>query len=574
MTNRQPAAGGGRPGHPGRRGHPGQRQQWSGQWGFIISAIGSAVGLGNIWRFPGVAYDNGGGAFLIPSLVALLTAGIPILFLDYALGHRYRGSAPLAFRRLGGRFGRWVESVGWFQVMICFFIAVYYAAILAWAASYFVFSFDQRWGEDTVGFLVGQYLQTDGVTGGFLAPVAGVMAPLALIWAVAIAVMAAGVKRGVERANTIAIPVLVIAFGVLVVRSLFLPGAADGLNSLFTPDFAALTDLSVWVAAYAQIFFSLSIAFGIMLTYASYRKRRSNLTSPGLVVAFANSSFEIMAGLGVFSILGFMARQNGQTMAELAESTEITGVGLSFMTFPKVVSEMPGAAVFGALFFGSLLLAGFTSLISILQVISGALQDKFNLSEPKAALVMGLPVALISLAAFGTKAGLANLDVVDKYTNEVGIVLSAVVMMVVVMWVYRRGREFSHHLTALSTFPVGPVWRFLVGLVAPLVLGYILVMTVLGLLGEPYGGYDRWLVNLGGWGVVGLGAAVALVLPLVAWPRDPLDFQAYPAYGSEVGAADRPPLDDADRAASARGPVGGRPRREDLDESISKGAQP
>jgi len=122
------------------------REQWTGQLGFILSAIGSAVGLGNIWRFPGVAYENGGGAFLIPYLIALVTAGIPILFLDYAIGHRFRGSAPTAFRRLGGKAGKWLESLGWFQVWICIIIAVYYAAVVAWAASYFTFSFDLRWG--------------------------------------------------------------------------------------------------------------------------------------------------------------------------------------------------------------------------------------------------------------------------------------------------------------------------------------------------------------------------------------------------------------------------------------------
>jgi NSS family neurotransmitter:Na+ symporter len=510
------------------------RQQWSGQFGFIISAVGSAVGLGNIWRFPGVAYENGGGAFMIPYLVALLTAGVPILFLDYALGHRYRGSAPLAFRRLAGRMGRWVESLGWFQVMICFFIAAYYAVILAWAASYFVFSFDQRWGDDTAGFLVATYLQTDGVTGGLMSPVVGVLAPLGVIWVVAIVVMARGVKKGVELANTIAIPVLVIAFGALVVRALFLPGAADGVGALFQPDFAALARPGVWVAAYAQIFFSLSIAFGIMLTYSSYRKRRSNLTSPGLVVAFANSSFEIMAGLGVFSVLGFMARENGQTMAELSQQAAIKGVDLSFVTFPKVVSQMPAAGIFGALFFGSLLLAGFTSLISILQVISGALQDKFGLSEAAAAVWMGLPVALVSIVGFGTRAGLPNLAVIDKYTNEVGIVFSAVAMMVVAMWVFGKGPELAFHLSALSTFKVGPIWRLLVTVICPLVLAYMLVATVRQSFLEPYGGYSWSLIGIAGWGSLALSVAVAVAMVWVPWRRDPLAFEPYPAYRAAV----------------------------------------
>ena len=134
------------------------REQWTGQVGFILAAIGSAVGLGNIWRFPGVAYENGGGAFLIPYLVALLTAGIPILFLDYTLGHRFRGAAPTAFRRIGRAVGRWTESLGWFQVAIAFVIGLYYTVVIAWALSYFVFSFDLRWGDDPAGFFVGDEL--------------------------------------------------------------------------------------------------------------------------------------------------------------------------------------------------------------------------------------------------------------------------------------------------------------------------------------------------------------------------------------------------------------------------------
>src|SRR5690606_22368540 len=165
-----------------------EREQWSGQLGFIMAAVGSAVGLGNIWRFPGVAYESGGGAFLIPYLVALLTAGIPILFLDYAIGHRFRGSAPLALRRLGGRTG---EGIGWFQVVICALIAIYYTGVLAWAGSYFVFSFDEKWGDDTRGFFTGDYLQvSDGATAPFtLDFVPGVLIPLVLMWVVTLVIL-------------------------------------------------------------------------------------------------------------------------------------------------------------------------------------------------------------------------------------------------------------------------------------------------------------------------------------------------------------------------------------------------
>ncbi len=501
------------------------REEWTGQVGFIISAIGSAVGLGNIWRFPGVAYENGGGAFLIPYLVALITAGIPILFLDYAIGHRFRGAAPTAFRRLGGPRGRWLETLGWFQVAIAFVISIYYAVVIAWALSFFVFSFDLRWGDDPAGFLLGEYLRV-GEPGFSLEFVPGVLIPLLIVWVATIVVLAAGVAKGLQRANVIALPVLLIAFLVLVVRALFLDGAAEGLNAFFTPDWAALGNPNVWIAAYSQIFFSLSIAFGIMITYASYRRRRANLTTPGLVVAFANSSFELLAGIGVFATLGFFAFQQGIAVAELEG---LTGVGLSFITFPAIVAQMPGGPIFGALFFGSLTLAGFTSLISVLQVVSAGVQEKFGLSPRSAAIVLGIVCTALSIMLFATTTGLLALDVTDQWANNIGIVASAVLMSIFVIWVFRRGPELRQHLNAVSTFKVGRVWVLLVGLVAPVVLGYMLISRIFTLIIEGYEGMPAWYLGIFGWGTVALIVIIAIVAWLIPWRESPDDFAPWPA---------------------------------------------
>lgn len=502
------------------------REQWTGQVGFILSAIGSAVGLGNIWRFPGVAYENGGGAFLIPYLIALLTAGIPILFLDYAIGHRFRGAAPTAFRRLGGIRGRWMESLGWFQVTIAFVIGLYYTVVIAWSLSFFVFSFDLRWGDDPATFLTGEYLQT-GDPGFSLEFVPGVLIPLAIVWVLAIVVLAAGVAKGLQRVNVIALPVLVIAFIILVVRALFLDGAAEGLNALFTPDWAALADPNVWIAAYSQIFFSLSIAFGIMITYASYRKRRSNLTTPGLVVAFSNSSFEILAGIGVFATLGFFAASQGVGIDKLEG---LTGVGLSFVTFPAIVSQMPGGPIFGCLFFGSLTLAGFTSLVSVLQVVSAAVQEKFGLSTRRAALSVGIVSAILSILIFSTTTGLLALDVVDQWANNIGIVASAILTTVLVLWVARKGPELRYHLDALSTFRVGRGWVLLVSVLAPLVLGYMLVSRIVVLVTEGYEGLPPWYLIVFGWGTVLVLVVGAVMMSALRWKRSPDDFTAWPDY--------------------------------------------
>ena len=511
------------------------REQWTGQIGFIISAIGSAVGLGNIWRFPGVAYENGGGAFLIPYLVALVTAGIPILFLDYAIGHRFRGAAPTALRRLGAPRARWLESLGWFQVAIAFVIGLYYTAVIAWALSYFVFSFDLRWGDDPGGFLQDEYLQR-GDPGLSLQFVPGVLIPLAAVWIATIVVLAAGVAKGVQRANLIALPVLFVAFLVLVVRALFLDGAAEGLNALFTPDWAALANPNVWIAAYSQIFFSLSIAFGIMITYASYRRRRSNLTTPGLVVAFANSSFELLAGIGVFATLGFFAFQQGVAVAELEG---LTGVGLSFVTFPAIVSQMPGGAIFGCLFFGSLTLAGFTSLISLLQVVSAAVQEKFGLSRRGAALWVGIVSAALSVLFFSTTTGLLALDVVDQWANNIGIVASAVLMCVLIIWVLRRGPELRAHLNAVSTFAVGRIWILLVGLVAPVVLGYMLVSRIVTLIVDGYEDLPGWYLAVFGWGTIVFIVLAAIVVTTLRWSRSPDDFAPWPPLERDTRASEK-----------------------------------
>lgn len=503
------------------------REQWTGQLGFIIAAIGSAVGLGNIWRFPGVAFENGGGAFLIPYFVALLTAGIPILLFDYAVGHRFRGSPPLAFRRTAGRAG---EAIGWFQVMINVFIATFYTVVVAWAASYFIFSFDLRWGDDAAGFFTGEYLRLAEapVTLEF---VPGVLLPVVIAWVAVLFIQGSGVAKGLQRANVIFMPLLVVSFLSLVIGALALPGAIDGVNAFFTPDFAALADPGVWVAAYGQIFFSLSVAFGIMLTYSSYRKRRSNLSSPGLVVAFANSSFELLAGVGVFATLGFFAMQQGIDVGDVSG----TGVGLAFMTFPAVVAEMPMSQLFGVLFFGSIVMAGLTSLISVLEVVVSAFMDKFGLTRKQAVWGIGGVLAIVSILLYTTTSGLTALDTIDNWSNNIGIVAAAVVSTVTVMWVFRRGPELSFHLSTLSTFKAGRVWRILVSVLSPAVIGVMLVQVIGTLIAEGYEEYPSWYLLVFGWGAIVLMIVGVIVLTSMKWKREPTDFAPYPAYAPRSG---------------------------------------
>ena len=481
---------------------------------FILSAIGSAVGLGNIWRFPYVAYEGGGGAFLIPYLCALLTAGIPLLFFDYAIGHRFRGSAPLAFRRMH----RAAEPLGWWQVLICVVVSVYYAVIIAWAAMYTWFSAQLTWGAgNEEAFFAGDFLQSADVaeTGLSTVFVPQVGIPLLVVWLCVIVIMALGVKRGIGRANTILMPLLTVMFAILVVQALFLPGAMDGLNAFFTPNWEALADPAVWASAYGHIFFSLSVAFGIMVTYASYLKRKTDLTGSGLVVAFANSGFEILAGIGVFAALGFMAQAQGTEVSGVASS----GIGLAFVAFPTIVSQATGGSIIGVLFFGALVFAGVTSLISVLEVIVAALQDKLGWARVRTTLTVTIPLAVISMALFSTTTALTVLDTTDAFVNAFGIMTVALVAVIVVAWLLHRLPTLQEHLNRRSSFRTGWVWKILVGALAPIVLGYLFVSELIAKISTPYEGYPIWFLAIFGWGMVIALVVFAILLSLLPWSR-------------------------------------------------------
>ena len=487
------------------------RATWTGRSMFLFAAIGSAIGLGNIWRFPYIAYDNGGGAFLLPYVVALITAGVPVLLLDYVLGHRFRGSAPLVWRRISAR----TEAIGWVQTIITYIIAVYYAVILAWSTIYTWFSLKLAWGEDPEAFFVRDFLHADNESINSTTVVWPIAITLAVIWVLIVAVMALGIRKGTGMLSSVFVPTLIVLFLILVGRSLFLPGAGEGLEAFFTPRWSALADPTVWMAAYGQIFYSLAIAFGIMMTQASYLKRRSNLSGLGTVVGLSNSGFEVLAGIGVFATLGFMASTSGVAVDEVATS----GIGLAFIAFPTIINQMPGGPLFGVLFFGSLFIAGFTSLVTIVEVVVSSFQDKFRLERRTASIAVGVACAVPSLVLFPVTTGLGSLDIVDKFVNVLGIVLIAVISTVTIGWVLKRTPELRAHVNAVSSLQLGRWWDFSLTVITPLILGITFILEVRLLLIEGYGGYASHKVVIFGW-ILGLVLYLgAFGLSRIPWPR-------------------------------------------------------
>ncbi|KGX86693.1 sodium-dependent transporter [Pontibacillus litoralis] len=484
------------------------RGQWGTRAGFLLAAMGSAIGLGNIWRFPATAYENGGGAFFLPYLFALLTAGIPILIMEFTIGHKLRGSAPNSFNKMDKK----MEWIGWWQVGISFVISTYYAVIIAWASMFAWYSIGLDWGSDTQTFFLNDFLNmTDPGVFGNIVP--KVVLPLIVIWLIVLGVLSRGVKKGIEVANKIFIPTLVVLFLLIVIRAVTLEGAGAGLDAFFKPDWSSITDGSVWIAAYGQIFFSLSIAFAIMITYSSYLPRKSDITNNAFITGFANSSFELLAGIGVFAALGFMAAQANVEVTEVVNG----GIILAFVVFPEIISQMPFSAFFGVLFFLSLVLAGFSSLISISETYVSAVSEKFNISRGASVVFGGGLAALISLA-YATQGGLALLDTVDHFINSYGVALAGLVEVVAIAWLYRGLKDIQNHANSVSDIKIGAWWRYSISIITPIVLGFMMVQNIRTELASNYEGYPTDFLFTYGWLVVVGVIVVGVILSIRKWP--------------------------------------------------------
>ncbi|MDA0108299.1 sodium-dependent transporter [Vibrio sp. La 4.2.2] len=484
-----------------------KREQWGSRAGFILAAVGSAIGLGNIWRFPYMAYENGGGAFFVPYLFAMITAGIPFMILEFSMGQKYRGSAPATLAKINSKF----EWLGWFQVGVAATIAVYYVAVIGWAISYFGMSFTQSWGTDTNAFFFSEYLQLGDNSPSNLGDIQWKIAGSMLIaWAITYAAIAGGVKSGIERAAKIMMPVLFIMVLLLIGRMIFLPGALDGVNYMFEPDFSKIWDVKVWAAAYGQIFFTLSIGFAIMLAYSSYLPEKSDITNNAFMTVLINCGFSILAGIMIFSVLGYMAQEQGKPLTEVVTA----GVGLAFVTLPAAINLLPAPYILGPLFFFALVIAGLSSHISIMEAVTSAVIDKLKWRRNKAASVICGAGLVISMA-FATNGGLLLLDLVDHFANNVGIVASCLIEIILMAWLLKIA-DVRDYVNQISDFTIGTWFDVCLRFITPVILAIIVATKFKTLFTEGYGGYDQSDLLLLGWGLMGLLVVVGIVINLTS----------------------------------------------------------
>ncbi|CAG19921.1 putative sodium-dependent transporter [Photobacterium profundum SS9] len=480
-----------------------KREQWGSRPGFILAAVGSAIGLGNIWRFPYMAYENGGGAFFIPYLFAMISAGIPFMIMEFTLGHKLRGAAPRAFSKLGVK----LEWLGWFQVFIAAVIAVYYVAIIGWAISYLGYSFTQSWGTDTNAFFFSEYLQLGENSPSKLGNLQmHIVLPMVLAWGITFAAIFTGIKGGIERASKIMMPLLFLMVIGLITRVVFLPGALDGINYLFEPDFSKITDPTVWSAAYGQIFFTLSVGFAIMIAYSSYLPEKSDINNNAFMTVLINCGFSITSGVLIFAVLGYMAQDQAKPITEVVTA----GVGLAFVTIPAAINLLPAPYILGPLFFLALVVAGLSSHISIIEAVTSAVIDKLNWSRKKAASVVcgvGFAVSM----AFATNGGLLLLDLVDYFINNVALLASCLVELIVIGWLLKIS-DIRDYANDLSDFSIGKWFEICIRFISPIMLAVILATNLWKTFNEGYGGYEMSDLLMLGWGLVAAMFVVAVII--------------------------------------------------------------
>ena len=387
-----------------------KKSEWNSNLAFMMAMIGSAVGLGNIWRFPNVLYSNGGGSFMIPYIVSLFLLGISFVLVEYAVGFKFKKS----LARILFSVSKKLEPVAWFILLIVFLITTYYVCVVGWDLIYIVLSFTKAWGANPDLYFANSVLHSSGSISGIFTIVPTVLASVFVIWFVAWFIIKRDLNDGIGRVSKILLPLLCIIVVGIVVFSLTLPGASLGYAQIFTPDWAALTNLDVWLAAFGQIVFSLSLGMAIAMTYASYLPEGAKLVDNALIVAFSNSGFEVFNSIGIFSILGFMALSSGIPFNNLV--TE--GSGLAFVVFPQVFNVMGDVAyIVGPLFFLCILFAGITSVIALLEGVCYSISEKFLIEREKTATIVCIVGFLISII-FATGAGSTILGVFDTYLNN------------------------------------------------------------------------------------------------------------------------------------------------------------
>ncbi len=455
-----------------------KRSQWGSRVGFILSAAGSAVGLGNIWKFPGRAYEGGGGSFLLIYLLIIIFLGAPLMITELSVGRASQSNIVSTFQRLGHKGYSWV---GWIGVCGAFVITCYYCHVGGWVLRY-VFGYALEAPaiyEDSLGYfyeMLGAH--ADGTTSvpwtaiGFAAAFTALNAVIIL----------KGVVGGIERFNKIGMPALFILLLILLARTVTLPGSMQGLKYMLSFDWSKVS-FSTILAALGQAFYSLSIGMAIMITYGSYLPKNENIAKNTTLICIMDTLVALLAGFiivpGVFATLG--------------EEEIGKGGGFAFVSLAKMFESMPGGRFFGVLFYLLLLFAALTSCISLIESIVAFLTEKFSLQRKTATVWLCLILFAIGCLYTCSQAAVplhgiwldgtngvtypAFCDFMEYLTDRIMIPVCALGCCIFVGWVWKPEKAIEEVESCGAAFKLAGIYKILIKYVAPVAILTILIMS-------------------------------------------------------------------------------------------------
>jgi len=438
-----------------------QREHWASRFGFVLAATGSAIGLGNIWRFPYKCGEYGGGAFLVVYLGAVLIVGLPVLIAEVIIGRSAQKNPVGAFREL--RASRFWPLIGWLGILAGFVILSYYSVVGGWIFNYIAQS-------AAIGFQSG--LAVERFQGFMSSPSQQVMWH-GLFMMVTILIVRGGIKSGIERWSKVLMPALFFILIALTVMALMTPGAGKALRFLLQPDFSQLTRAG-FLEALGSAFFSLSLGMGAMLTYGSYLDKTTNISTAALEITALDTFFSVMAGLMIFPIV-FSYGVN-----------PAAGPGLFFETLPEIFAKMPGGRLGGFFFFLLVGFAALTSAISLLEVVVSFFIDELSWSRKRAdytlgaiIFVCGIPSALsFNLLSGVTLMGDRSIfDLLDGLATNILLPLGGLGIAVFAGWVLTHGEKEAEIKHVENTFHFYDIWHVLIKYVTPVALAIVLLYT-------------------------------------------------------------------------------------------------
>ncbi len=444
-----------------------KRDNFGSSFGVIVAMAGSAVGLGNLWRFPYLVGTNGGAAFIIIYLFIVLFLALPIMYAEFILGRRAQSNVFGAFKKLapGSKWG----VIGVLAILCCILVLSFYSVVGGWTIDYMVKSATMEFSTDT-----------SQLTGLFEKSVTSSWHPLlymTIFVALSGFVLLAGVKDGIEKYSKILMPLLFLMVVVIAVRSVTLPNAGGGLEFLFKPDFSKVTSDTI-LDAMGQAFFSLSVGFGIIFTYASYVKKEENLVKMSVQTALADTLFAIIAGVAIMpAVFSFGISPN-------------QGPGLVFITLPYIFGQIPFGSILAILFFFVLFIAAITSSISLLEVIVAYFIEEFRIKRVTAVICAMAIVIFLGIFCSLSQGILSDIkilgnnifDLFDKTSSNILMPLGALLVVAFVGWRMKRA-DFIDEITSSGRHRISPFYLRVVELsikyIAPIVIAVIMLRSFL-----------------------------------------------------------------------------------------------